>query len=277
MVAWRASRRGPVTLGASVAPVNPWWFAATGGSGLALDCTDVRVNSIAAARGRAGSRVPSRLAGKTMQEIPTFNPRALYPILGIAMPRTRIEDDTGMPDLLVPCGDGKHAGQPWVERKFLLDLLESPSHWANDVAHHVGVADGGGRLAASPVEMHYITFNPAARLRIVTTQTFAWARDRKATHVTAVDDARAQVLAIEARVDPGAHPWRSASAVAGEHAVRLCDRVGFDLSPSGRKQYWPGRELAPIIDYLPHRFVVKLAYARYAIARLLAAAGRGAG
>lgn len=201
-----------------------------------------------------------------MQEIPTFNPHSLYPVSGVAMPRSHIDGDTQMPDLLVPCDGGEHEGRTYVERRFLLDLLESPAHWHAGVLQHFEVTPVTGPADADRSRASFITFNPRARLRIITTQTFACARDHQPASVAAIDDVHADVLAIERGVDLDAHAWRTAMAVAGERPVRLCESVGFDLSPSGRKQYWPGRELAPIVDYLPYRLVVKVAYARHAIA-----------
>lgn len=211
-----------------------------------------------------------------MREIPTFNPKALYPILGTAMPRSRIDDDTRMPDLLIPCDGDAEAGQAHVERRFLTALLESPAHWRDDVVRHIEVAGAPGRTGAQQAPVFYITFNPRVRLRIVTVQTFAWDASDPALGVSASDDVRAQVLAIDPGPGLEAHPWHTCGAAAGERVVRLCEEAGFDLSPSGRKQYWPGRELTPIADYLPHRFMVKLAYARYAIARLAARDARAA-
>lgn len=201
-----------------------------------------------------------------MQEIPTFNPHSLYPVSGILMPRSQIDGDTQMPDLLVPGDGGRRERQNYVERRFLMDLLESPVHWDHGVAQHVEVADVSGPPGTQHARVRFITFNPAVRLRIITAQTFRYLHERQQVPVCAIDDVQAEVLAIERGIDLDGHPWRTAVPVAGERPVRLCESVGFDLSPSGRKQYWPGRELAPIIDYLPHRFAVKVAYARYAIA-----------
>lgn len=204
-----------------------------------------------------------------MPEIPTFNPRSLYPILGTAMPRTEIDGATRLPDLVVPASDDGHAGQAYVERRLLVDLLESPPQWAAGVVQHLALEASEDGAPPSPFAAFFITFNPGARLRICVRQTFEWRRTGDALAVAAIDDPHADVLAIDLGLDLAAHAWQTCAAVAGEHAIRLCAEVGFDLSPSGRKQYWPGRELAPLADYLSHRFFIKLAYVRHVLATRL--------
>lgn len=214
-----------------------------------------------------------------MHEIPTFNPRSLYPILGTAMPRTEIDPDTRLPDMLVPDSDGEASGGAFVECRLLVDLLESPAHRNADVRQHLAFAadstDATGATDHSAVAC-FVTFNPRARLRILATQTCTWHGAGADLRVAAVDDARAQVVAIDPGVEMAEHPWQACVPVQGEKVVRICSEVGFDLSPSGRKQYWPGRELAPIVDYLPYRFLVKLAYVRHVLMRNPAPGATGA-
>ena len=219
--------------------------------------------------------LPGPATNKPMPEIPVFNPQVLYPVLGTLMPRSRIEDDAQMPDLFIPCDSDEVQGQAYVEIKFLLDLIESPARWGDEVVRHIEVTGDTGRIEVQQTPVFYITFNPGARLRIVTAQTFTWNRGEQNARVAAIDDVRAQVFAIKADVDLQTHPWRKPAAVTGERLVRVCEHVGFDLSPSGKKQYWPGRELTPVVDCLPHRFMVKVAYARYAIAKLVSPTGGG--
>lgn len=204
--------------------------------------------------------------------------RPLHPPRGTKLWPPEINDRTRLADLFVPRTDQAWRGSAYVEYRMLLALLD-PARWCGRVRGGVEIGAvtrqphvlrggvGEGDVSAAPI--HYIMYDPTARVRVISTQTFQWTTRAGAPFaLSALDDPTTQIVAIPVTKNLDGYPWRNPAVQEGELTIRLCDGIGFDEDPTATRQFWPGRKLEPIHDYLPWRFMMKLEYARYAISRL---------